>query len=445
MKIKKTLYRHKGETVTNRSRKPWQRATPLFSIGIAGIVALSACTSSGSNPATGVGGSGGVTSSASGSASPDALGSPKVAAGDPISIGFVYDGVSDAADYTGLLTGAKAAVQYVNQYLGGIAGHPIKLDACSTQQNPAQAANCVTKLANDKVSAVLSAGSGWQTYTLPPIAKGGIPVFATEALDPAILNNPNIFVMSNNLASAYAGPAKVAQQAGYKRAAIVLVDVPAATGPFKENAPPYYDRANVKVDIVTVPPDAADMTPQIQAEVSKDPGQFYVVGGSAFCARAIQAIKSVSFKGNVVVIPQCVDATTVKTVGGVAGVKIVTATSDDPTTADFKRFAAVMGKYAGGEQLNSLSEEGYQIVAGFERGLTALTGTVSTASIASALKAMQSTPIPLGGGMNFKCDGLQVPSATSVCSTQTLLGTLAAKGGIDSKGYSVIEVTDLQK
>ena len=66
------------------------------------------------------------------------LGEPNPATGDPIKIGFVTDGeaASFGCDEDRVAT-FEATVEYANEYLGGINGHPIELEHCSTEDTPA--------------------------------------------------------------------------------------------------------------------------------------------------------------------------------------------------------------------------------------------------------------------------------------------------------------------
>jgi branched-chain amino acid transport system substrate-binding protein len=424
---------------TWRLRRPWRRATPFLAVAAIALV-VAGCGSSGNGHPAATATS---ASSATSAAASDIVGAKKPATGDPVSIGFVYDGVTDAQDLSGELTGAKASVQYINEYLGGIGGRPIKLDVCSTNQTPSGAANCVTQFVTDKVLAVANADSGQQGSMLPQLATAGIPVFVAASIDPKTLSTPSIFVMENGIAYGLAGPAKLAQRAHYSTAAIVVNDVPAAAGAVRATAPLFYGKAKVKADVVAIPSATADMTPQIEAELSHKPGQFAIIGVASFCASAIQAIKSVGFTGDIVVIPSCTDSTVSKTAGSLKGVKIITATSNDPKGAEFKLYSAVIARYAPGADLSDAVASGYQAMVGFGRALAGLTGDVTSASIRAALKTMKATPIPLADGITFKCDGKQVPIAPNICSTQVLTGTLGADGNIDAPGYSVLNVGDL--
>src|SRR5439155_20089470 len=98
------------------------------------LVALAAagCGSTSKSNGGGTTAAGGGATTTSG-ANAAVLGTPKVAAGTPIKGGFVSDGKSEAIDNTAEAPAGQAAAKYVNDYLGGIAGHPIPLDPCHTQ------------------------------------------------------------------------------------------------------------------------------------------------------------------------------------------------------------------------------------------------------------------------------------------------------------------------
>ena len=116
-----------------------------------------------------------------------ALGEPKPATGKAITIGYVYDGVSDNLDASAELKAAQAAVKYVNNYLGGMGGHPITLNVCETKDTPAGAANCVTKMATAKVPVVISGVTSVPGGSVPAAGRGrhpGVRQWGSRAEDP---------------------------------------------------------------------------------------------------------------------------------------------------------------------------------------------------------------------------------------------------------------------
>src|SRR5437870_3922726 len=101
----------------------------------------------------------GVSSSANNTgatAANDVLGTPKAATGTPVSIGFVTDAKGTSVDNSSEIPAAQAAVKYANAYLGGIGGHPIKLDICDDKQTPSGTSDCDNQLITDKVPIVLN-------------------------------------------------------------------------------------------------------------------------------------------------------------------------------------------------------------------------------------------------------------------------------------------------
>jgi hypothetical protein len=56
---------------------------------------------------------------------------------------------------------------------------------------------------------------------------------------------------------------------------------------------------------------------------------------------------------------------------------------------------------------------------------------------------MAPTPLPLGGGITFQCDGKQVSLAPPICSTQVLRAKFTAKAV--PVGFKVFDTSNLVK
>src|SRR5579862_9572225 len=65
------------------------------------------------------------------------LGQPNKATGTPVKVGLISDGKSATIDDTSEISAAQASASYINDYRGGVAGHPIDLVVCQTHQTPA--------------------------------------------------------------------------------------------------------------------------------------------------------------------------------------------------------------------------------------------------------------------------------------------------------------------
>ena len=353
------------------------------------------------------------------------LGEKNPATGDTLTIGYVYDGTSEAVDNSNDLVAAEAATSYVNEYLGGIGGKKVELEVCSTDQSPAGAGACVTQFAAAGVPVVLNGITGQAGSLFEPLSEVGIPVLVAAA-DP---RDAGATIMTNGILSLAAGPAKVFADAGVEQAAIIGIDVPAASAALKQSAPLFYDKAGVGVEVVLIPPDTADMTPNIQAALTKSPGGMTVVGDPLFCTKAMAAIASSGFDGELVVIPQCINEAFLEATTNLEGATMLTTATSDPESEQFQEYEAVMTMYAGDDPiLGGTAPQSYQVVLGFARLMEGVTGDVTPEAVTTAMAEMPATEMPLGDGITFQCNGEQVSISPAICSQDVLQTTLDAKG-----------------
>ena len=369
-----------------------------------------------------------------------ALGKKDPARGPVLKLGFIYDGQTTALDNSGDLTMAKAATGYVNDYLGGIAGRKLELESCATNQTPAGATDCVTQMVKAKVPVVLNGITGQAGSIFGPLSKAGIQVFVASA-DP---RDAGATILTDGILALAAGPAKVFADAGVKRAAIIGIDVPAASAALKQSAALFYKKAGVDVDVVLIAPDTADMTPNVQAELTKNPGGMTVVGDPLFCTKAMSAIASSGFTGKLVIIPQCINDSFLESTTNLKGATMLTTNTSDPDSPEYKLYSAVAATYGSkGLTLGGTSPSAYQAVVGFARAMKGLTGEVNAESVKKQLADMPATPMPLADGLSFKCDGSQVSIAPAICSRDVLQTTLDAKGNPGS--FTVLDGSKVLK
>jgi branched-chain amino acid transport system substrate-binding protein len=387
-----------------------------------------------------------TTAGASVRAATSPLGTPKKATGSVVTVGFVSDGKSDAIDNTPEIKAAQAAVSYANNYLGGLAGHKIALNVCETKQTPSGATDCATNMVQAKVPVVVTPVSGQSGTIYNGLKDAGIPYLQYGSIDQGVLagSPATTFVLTNGIGTALAGPAGIAADAGVKKAGILVTDVPAASGPVTQAAPIFYKNAGVTPDVITVPVGQADMTPEIQAGISNGDGAFAMVGNPAFCTSAIKGLTTVGFKGPITVIQQCIDDTSASaTNGGYKGVNVLTTTDTSPTNKDYRQYVAVMKKYAKGVDIGGVAPGGYASILSLVVALPNLTGDVTAQTVSAGMASMPATPLPLGGGITFQCNGTQVSLAPPICSTQVLRAKYTAKAV--PVGFKVFDTSDLVK
>jgi branched-chain amino acid transport system substrate-binding protein len=414
-------------------RTKWTSRRSIFSAMACTALVAAAC------------GGGSSTSSSGGSGAQSALlGPSKPATGTPVKIGFVSDGKSAAIDNSSEIPAAQATAKYINEHLGGIGGHPIQIDSCSTLNTPSGATTCATQMVNDKVAAVLVPVSGQSVSVFNGVNAAGIPFVESESSDQQILLAKNTFVLTNSL-NDFVGAAKIAQNAGAKRAAVVGIDLPSVTQPVKTIDSIFYKNAGITLDYVPVPPGTADMTPQIQAELSKNPDQVEVIGDAAFCTSALKPLKTLGFSKTIVLINQCINPGSAQTIpGGYSGMKVVTVNSSNQADPGVQLFNAVMKTYSPSTQIVDVTSGAYATVLGFARAMSGLTGDVTPTTVGTTFAAMAPQAWPLGQGITFQCNGKQIVFTPAVCSTGGLVATLNSSGSPQG-GYQTLDSSNLLK
>ena len=107
------------------------------------------------------------------------VGGKHTASGAPVTVGFINDEGGTADSWPEIRIGAQAAVGYANQYLGGIAGRPVKLDICESKGTSASSAACANQMIADHVVAVLHGIDSNAGTTAQTLMNAGIPVIST--------------------------------------------------------------------------------------------------------------------------------------------------------------------------------------------------------------------------------------------------------------------------
>jgi branched-chain amino acid transport system substrate-binding protein len=362
----------------------------------------------------------------------DPLGTPTAAKGTPVKIGYFSDGNAPAIDNTADWKTATATVKYANEYLGGIGGHPIELIVCEGIQDPAVTADCGNKFVQKGVAAVMLNVSGQAGAVVKPIQDANIPIFAFATAAAEFVGYKYGFTLSNPVAGIAFFPAGIAAKNKFTRAAMMVIDVPGATGPAKALGVPVFQGAGVpKLDVVAIAPGTADMTPQVQAMLGADPQVVHIIGNPAFCLTAIKTLRDVNYKGVISMISNCLDEVTIKTLGDkLKGIQVSYAAGEDPKDPDTVILKAVINKYAKDQKLEGTGTDvgAYAVVIGFSRVMKAATGDITPASVIATIQSAPALPLPTIKGATFQCNGKQVPGIAVACTGAYATAVLDEKG-----------------
>ncbi|MDN5913502.1 MAG: ABC transporter substrate-binding protein [Pseudonocardia sp.] len=397
------------------------RSAGLLAAALSAVVLAAGCASGASGEA-----GGGDTR---------ALGPEKAAAGEPVKIGWISTGQTQANDTTDEIRGAEAVVAYANARLGGIGGRPIELVTCEEKGTPAGAQACGNRMVSEGVSAVAAGSSGQADPWIEIANAAGIPVGMNFASTELVLDTPNVFVFGNPL-GAHGTPAAFARENGAASAAMLVIDVPAASGPAKALAPGFFANAGAAAEVVAVPPGTADMTPQVQAAQARNPQMYHILGDETFCTSAIKAIRTLGIQAPITAIDRCVGPNGSASIpGGYENVEAIAQANTNPDDGEFKIYEAVVEEYGpDGLELNPNSASGYQGMLSLVRAVNASgTTDLTPKGVSAAIASAPAVAYPLGGGGTFQCNGTAVPAISkNICSKTSFLADITEDGTLTS-------------
>ena len=389
-------------------------------------------TTNSTNSTNGAAGSGASTTVA---ATADPLGPMNPATGTPVKVGMIDDGKGPGVDNSIDSPAAQATVKWLNERMNGFAGHPITLDICVDNADPAKATDCANQLITDNVVAVAVNASTQASSLWTVLHQAHIPVMFYGVSSQQILSDPQTtFALGSPVAVLVSFPSGLAKAKGATTVTAVVIDVPAATDAYKGGVNALFQQEGLKLNVVPIAPGTADMTPQMQQVVSTNPtGIVTVIGNDSFCIAAFNGLRTAGFKGTVAAVPQCITDATRKAVPGdfLKGIAISATTPfEDQSDPSVVQYFAVMDKY-GASGISRTDANGittFTTVSSLAIAVKDLQGDVTPASVAAAIKAMKESVMPGTGGQHFRCNGKADSYGPAVCSHSLLSTTLDSTG-----------------
>ena len=361
----------------------------------------------------------------------EVLGTKKAAAGEPVKVGFVSDGRGPAIDNTHQAVAADGVVSYVNDYLGGIAGRPVELVKCETRFDPGKATECADEFVQEGVAGVLMPENATALPVFEVLKANKIPLFAYGVGDSALLLDDEVmFSLVDPIGGLADSPISIAEDQDLDKVTVVVVDVPAATTFYSTIAPDIFDEAGLELEVIAIPPDQADLTPQMTEIANGDPTSVHIVGQDSFCIAGINGLFGAGFDGPISMLSGSCDTDAVKTAlkDKLEGVYVSSATANgDIEDEGIELWNAIVDEY-GVDVEPDKGMTTFITVLAFRRALESLTGDVTPASVRSTIRAMEPAPLPGGGGMDFRCSGKARPLLPAVCANGNLRSQLDDTG-----------------
>ena len=428
-----------------------KRSRSVVAVTALAVTALLAVGCGSSNPnTTTASGPSATTATGSSGSSPSSSGSgsftfpaAKKASGSPYVFGMINDETGPVT-FPEARQGAIAAMQYVNNYLGGINGHPIVIDSCIGDGTPAGAARCANELVAKHPLAILGAADVGAPASIPIYAHanltyiGGIPFTPVPFTAPNSIQFWSISVGDNTAAAVYAG-----KTLGVKSVAIMYFSNPQGESILPQIVPVFKAAGVTTVKQVPVSPTSPDPSPQA-ALVQASGAQLAYVDIPNGCGNVLKSLKSVGYTGKLMGIDTCSAPPVISaSAGGAEGMYIAAPyVLQTGTSQQAELFQAAMKKWATpGTLIDSVSVAGFATVMNVQAALSKISGTPTTKSILSAFKTGTNHPNFLSHP--YTCNGHQMAGAPAICNDYYLMNQI--KNGvltqpepnnwITSKGY----------
>jgi len=392
----------------------------------AGLLAAGCGSSSSSSSGKTSGSSGASTSatsatSTSASTSSFSFGTPKKATGSPYVFGMIND-ETGAVTFPEARQGAIAAMEYVNNYLGGINGHPIVIDNCIGDGTPAGAARCANELVAKHPLAILGAADVGAPASLPIYEHAGLAYIGGIPFTPAPFTAPNsvqfwsVSVGDNAAAAVYAG-----KTLGVKSVAIMYFSNPQGESLLPQIEPVFKAAGVTSIKTVPLSPTSPDPSPQA-ALIESSGAQLAYIDIPNGCGNVLKALKSVGYTGKIMGIDPCgAPPVLAASAGGAEGMYIASPfLLPTGTSQPAELFQAALKKWAApGTLIDSPSVAGFATVMNVQAALSKLSGTPTTKSILAAFKTGSNHPNFLSHP--YTCDGQQMTGAPAICNDNYLM------------------------
>ena len=256
-----------------------------------------------------------ATGSATAAAASSAFGTPHKATGTPYVFGMIND-ETGAVTFPEARQGSIAAVDYVNNYLDGINGHPIQIDSCIGDGTPATAARCANQLVADHPLAILGAADVGAPASIPVYAHanlaylGGIPFTPVPETAANSIQFWSVSVGDNAAAAVYAG-----KKLGVTSVAIIYFSNAQGESILPQITPTFKAAGVTKVTDIPLSPTSPDPSPQAALAESSGAQLVYVDIPNG-CGNVLKSLKSVGYTGKIMGIDPCGAPPVITAVGG---------------------------------------------------------------------------------------------------------------------------------
>jgi branched-chain amino acid transport system substrate-binding protein len=392
--------------------RPQQHQLRLLVAGVLAVasLAVAGCSSSG----------GGTGSNSSGSRS---------ASGTPITVGAINESAGAVA-YPAYVDGMEAAVGYINS-IGGVDGHPLKLDVCVTDGTSTSTQSCAQKFVSSKPLFVTVGLDNNLAVAYPLLQAAGIPVLGGTPVTDSDYSSKDAYFFEGGTPAVATGAGLFLTQylKDAKKVGMLTLDIPQTVTAIND-VKKQLDAAGVSLSLAKNSPTATDFVSPLSSLKPSSLDAIFVLQAPVGCVGIAKAAQSQSLKTKFISPANCNDAALIKSANGAMTGWYVWSTGPDPNGSDPNAvtYRDAVKKYVGAKGSVGTQSEGafgalmtvYQ-VALKPLGYAMLTGAAVRAAFTDAKDAK------LFWGDPLKCGA--VPSQPAVCSFDTYWWTIKDGNG----------------
>lgn len=349
------------------------------------------------------------------------------ATGTPIVLGMVNQENTPAGSYPELSAAVRAAVQFANEQLGGIDGHPIEVELCNTEFSAEGSTTCGQRFAEAEVPAVLG-GIDVFGNAIDTLRSNGIPYVGGIPISTQSVKSSNSFQWSGGTWGATVAFADYAANVLKAHKVSIIYGEFGSITHSAEVGKKVLEDAGVEVQLVPYPIMATDISSALNAAAAAKPDALFVLAADSGCKAGFDGVHSLGIDAATFFVGACASPSIVdeagpaKTDGAIFNVE--GPISQGKPNADFDFYAAVLQRYAKGLDPVGAGTVSFRSFMNLYAVLRQIDGPITSASITATLKAQEDAPSFMGHP--YTCDGKQFDGLPAMCSPQQILGQMTS-------------------
>jgi branched-chain amino acid transport system substrate-binding protein len=350
---------------------------------------------------------------------------PTAATGEPIRVGMINQENTPLGSFPELRLGVEAAIEFINEELGGVGGRPIELVTCITTFSVEQSQACAQQMVQSDVVAVIGGIDVTSNGSIPILELNQIPYIGGIPVNFDEMRSPISFQFSGGAPGAMVAFADYAARVqGAKKVAIAYGEYQSIEAAALEFGSKTLQRLGV-TDVVEVPfpITTTDFLPVLTKANEGNPDAIFLGAADTACAPAMKTAEDLGITAKLYLVGACAAPGIVDQIGEDA-VNGRIFNVEGPVAGDNREgqlYFAVLARY-GDPSLEGASAATVSFRSALN--LYALLDElgpdgVSRPALLDLVRSAQNRPS--FNGHEYTCDGQQVPDLPALCAPQQIL------------------------